>query len=170
MGRNRWTLSCVTPRPGCRRSITQASWARLVIRADRVETGKADTMSTTAYRWFPHGLFAAMGVVFVINGYMVYTALSSFPGVAGTDGFDLSNGYNRVLATAAQQSALGWQIEAGQDESRHPVLRLTDRLGGPLPGAVIDARAERPLGRPEATVLGFHAIEPARYQSDAALF
>ena len=127
-------------------------------------------MSTTAYRWFPHGLAAAMGVVFVINGYMVYIALSSFPGVAGTDGFDLSNGYNRVLATAAQQSALGWQIEAGQDDARHPMLRLTDRLGAPLTGAAIDARAERPLGPPDTTVLGFHAIDPARYQADAALF
>jgi nitrogen fixation protein FixH len=126
-------------------------------------------MNTSSYRWFPHGLFAAMGIVFAVNAYMVYSALHTFPGVAGTDGFDLSNSYNRVLETTAQQAALGWRIEADLDETRHPVLRLTDRSGAPLTGAAIDARAERPLGPPETTVLTFQPADAALYHADAAL-
>lgn len=126
-------------------------------------------MNSSSYRWFPHGLFAAMGVVFAVNAYMVYSALHTFPGAAGTDGFDLSNSYNRVLETTAQQAALGWRIEADLDASRHPVLRLTDRSGAPLPGAAIDARAERPLGPPETTVLTFQPVGQAVYHADTTL-
>jgi hypothetical protein len=45
-------------------------------------------MTSSAWRWFPLGLFASMALVFAVNGYMVYVSLSSFPGAAGTDGFE----------------------------------------------------------------------------------
>jgi nitrogen fixation protein FixH len=127
-------------------------------------------MDTTAWRWFPVGLIAAMGVVFAVNGYMIYTALSSFPGTAGTDGFDLSNGYKRVLQAAAEQSALGWRIDTTLDDARHPVLRLADRAGAPLTPDAIEAHAERPVGPVETTVLEFHPIGAGRFQADRTLF
>jgi nitrogen fixation protein FixH len=126
-------------------------------------------MYRSAYRWFPHGLFVAMGLVFAVNGYFVYVAVASFPGAAGTDGFDLSNGYDKVLATYAKQAALGWQVEVAVDDAGHPMLRLADRLGTPLPGVSIDAHAERPLGPPEATKLAFRAVDQDRFQTDAPL-
>jgi nitrogen fixation protein FixH len=126
-------------------------------------------MSTTIWRWFPHGLIASMGLVFLVNGYMVYDAYRTFPGTAGTDGFDLSNEYKRVLATAQQQAALGWQIEAEASSERYPVLRLTDRMGAPLTAATIDAQAERPVGPAAATALTFRPAGDGRYQGDAAL-
>ena len=127
-------------------------------------------MNTTVWRWFPHGLIGAMAVVFAINGYMIYDAYSTFPGVAGRDGFDLSNEYQRVLATAQQQAALGWQIEADSTQDHYPVLLLTERYGAPLSDATITAQAERPLGPVEATPLTFHAIADGRYQADTTLF
>ena len=126
-------------------------------------------MDRSPYRWFPLGLFASMAVVFAVNGYFVYAAVDTFPGVAGTDGFDLSNGYDKVLATAEKQAALGWQVEAGLDAADHPVLRLTNKAGVPLQGVVVDAHAERPLGPVEATILSFHPLDAARYQADATL-
>jgi nitrogen fixation protein FixH len=126
-------------------------------------------MDRTSYRWFPHALFVSMGVVFAVNGYFIYAAVNSFPGAAGTDGFDLSNGYDKVLATAAKQAALGWQVESAVDDAGHALLRLTDKAGAPLSDAVIDAHAERPLGPPESTVLTFRALDGVRYQADAPL-
>jgi nitrogen fixation protein FixH len=127
-------------------------------------------MDTTVWRWFPVGLIAAMGVVFAVNGYMVYDALSTFPGAAGQDGFDLSNDYKRILATAQQQAALGWQIEAEVTDTRFPVLRLTDRNGAPLPAVAIDAQAERPVGPPETTALSFQPVGRGRFQATTSLF
>jgi len=126
-------------------------------------------MDTTVWRWFPHGLIAAMGVVFAVNGYMIYDALHTFPGAAGQDGFVLSNDYKRVLATAQHQAALGWQIEADVTATHFPALRLTDRAGAPL-AAAIDARAERPVGPPETTVLSFQPVGDGRFEADKSLF
>jgi nitrogen fixation protein FixH len=127
-------------------------------------------MNTTVWRWFPHGLIASMGVVFAINGYMVYDALHTFPGAAGTDGFDLSNRYDQVLATARQQAALGWKVETDVTPSRLPVLRLTDRNGDPLAVVTIDAHAERPIGPMNATPLAFRPVGDGRFQADTSLF
>jgi len=132
--------------------------------------GKASQMNTTVWRWFPHGLIAAMALVFAVNGYMVYDALQTFPGQAGQDGFDLSNEYQRVLATAQQQAALGWRIEAELTGTRNPVLHLSDRTGTPLADAAIEAHAERPVGPAETTVLTFQPLEAGRFQSDKSLY
>ncbi|PPQ27313.1 FixH family protein [Rhodopila globiformis] len=126
-------------------------------------------MQKSPYRWFPWGLFAGMLVAFAVNGYMVYAAVKSFPGVAGQDGFDLSERYDKVIATAAKQAALGWQVETKADEARHPLLHLADRTGAPLAGATIKAEAERPVGPAARTSLAFHPLDPADYQADAAL-
>lgn len=126
-------------------------------------------MDTNYWRWFPAGLIGAMGIVFLVNGYMVYDALHTFPGEAGRDGFDLSNSYDHVLATVKEQTALGWQIDAVVSETRQPELRLTDRTGAPLSTAAIDAQAERPLGAPETTVLTFHPIGEGQFLADSVL-
>ncbi len=127
-------------------------------------------MNKTAWRWFPAGMIAAMAVVFAINGTMIYDAVTTFPGQAGQDGFDLSNEYQRVLATARQQAALGWQVEAGVTAARTPVLRLTGRNGTPLQDVAIDARAERPVGPEDTTVLTFRAKGDGRFLADTTLF
>ncbi len=127
-------------------------------------------MTSSAWRWFPLGLFASMAFVFAVNGYMVYVSLVSFPGAAGQDGFDLSNGYDRVLQTERDMAALGWRVEATVDPDRHPVLRLTDKTGAPLAQPQIDAHAERPLGPTQATALVFHATGDGGYTSDTTLF
>lgn len=127
-------------------------------------------MSTTVWRWFPHGLIGAMGLVFLVNAYMVYDAYTTFPGVAGADGFDLSNEYKRVLAAAQQQAGLGWQIDVDMTHDRFPVLRFTDRTGAPLTATEISAQVERPVGPPETMPLAFRPIGDGRYQGDTSLF
>lgn len=126
-------------------------------------------MNTSAWRWFPHWLIASMGFVFLVNAYMVYDAFTTFPGVAGQDGFDLSNEYKQVLEAARQQAALGWQVEAGIDASQVPTLRLAGKDGANLAATAIIARAERPVGPPTTTVLSFHPVGEGRYQADSTL-
>ena len=77
------------------------------------------------WRWFPAAMLGSIAVVFAVNGAMIYAAVSTFPGQAGEDGFDLSNAYARVLDAAARQAALGWQLALEPDAGGHVVARVT---------------------------------------------
>jgi nitrogen fixation protein FixH len=126
-------------------------------------------MNGTAWRWFPAGLVAAMATAFIVNGVMVYDAYKSFPGVAGADGFDLSNQYKQILVAARQQDGLGWQVQVDLPDGLHPALRLRNRDGAPLHATLISARAERPVGPVDATLLNFQPAADGTYQTDASL-
>lgn len=110
-----------------------------------------------------------MGVVIAVNIAMVSFALHTFPGQAGSDGFDLSNHYDEVLARVQHEAALGWSARVLPGDAGRPVLVLTDRSGAPLRDAVVVGTAERPLGPPETTRLVFRADAAGRYVADAAL-
>lgn len=109
----------------------------------------------SAWRWFPWALAGCMAIVFAVNFGMIYAALHTFPGVAGRDGFDLSNRYDHVLDAAAREAALGWKLDASTDSAGQPRITLTDRSGAPLDGVRISATAERPLGPKLDIELGF---------------
>lgn len=123
----------------------------------------------SSWRWFPWAVTASMLVVIAVNVGMVYAAMHTFPGPAASDGFDLSNRYNRVIDRVQQQAALGWSVQATADAERHPVLSFRDRAGAPLTGAVLRATAERPVGPEHATTLTFHEAAPGRYVASVAL-
>jgi nitrogen fixation protein FixH len=121
------------------------------------------------WQLFPWAIAGGMLVVIAVNLGMVYAALHTFPGKAGSDGFDLSNHYDSVIEHVQQQAALGWRLEARADDAGHPVLALTDRTGAPLSGARIDATAERPLGAAQTTRVAFQEQAPGRYVGETSL-
>jgi nitrogen fixation protein FixH len=121
------------------------------------------------WRWFPAWLIGSMALTFGVNAYLVYTAVSSFPGEAGRDGFDLGNDYARVLKVATAQAALGWQVETTVDQARHPLLRVTDRTGRPLGTAAMDVQAERPVGPAGTTALRFSPGQDGSFKADTDL-
>ena len=132
----------------------------------------------SAWDWFPWAIAAALAVVILINAGMIWAALATFPGQAGEDGFDLSNGYNQVLRAAARQKALGWHVALGVDAARRLGVALAGPDGTPLPGATAQAVAQRPVGPRETQQLtmlprpdgGFRAARPlARGQWQVAL-
>ncbi len=122
----------------------------------------------SAWRFFPWYVAGALGVVMVVNAALTWFAVTSFPGLATQHGFDASNNYDRVLAAAERQAALGWTVRDTLTDGR-PVITLSGRDGAPLVGASIAATAERPLGEAETTELTFHAIAPGRFEADPAL-
>lgn len=131
--------------------------------------GKAAPPSRNLWPFFPWFIAAAMGVVIVVNSFMAYSALSTFPGTAGGDGFDLSNNYNAILARMKQEVALGWTVRAEVDKAGHPVVVLTDRSGNVLAGVAIEATAQRPLGDQHTTNVRFSEVSPGRYLGAAVL-
>jgi len=115
------------------------------------------------WRFFPWFIAAAMGVVVAVNFGMAYTALHTFPGTAGGDGFDLSNHYNFILDRVTKQAALGWNVRAEVTAEGHPVIVLSDRSGTALAAAGVQVTAERPVGDKLTTQVRFSEMSPGRY-------
>ena len=126
------------------------------------------TAARSLWRWFPYYVAVGLGLVVLVNGGMVYTALRTFPGIAADGVFDRSNGYDQVLDDAKRQAALGWTVESGIDAGR-PVVTMSDRAGRPINGLRIAGTARRPLGREAAVVIAFRATAPGRYVADRTL-
>jgi len=120
------------------------------------------------WRWFPWYVAGGLGFVMVVNFAMGWAALQTFPGLATTHGFDDSNGYDRVLAAADRQAALGWTVRDSLDGA-HPVITVAGRAGAPLAGVRLAATAARPIGEAAPAPLTFHAAGLGRYEADAAL-
>lgn len=110
------------------------------------------------WRWFPWAMIGGIVAVMVVNGGMIYAALHTHPGAAGTDGFDLSNRYDAVLERSAQQRKLGWRV-VSRAEAGHPVLRL-EGVSGDAPQVVV--QAVRPVGPQDAIALTLDTQEDGR--------
>jgi nitrogen fixation protein FixH len=126
-------------------------------------------MRNSPWRWFPLALMAGLGAVMLVNAGMVFAALKSFPGKAGSEDFELSNRYDTVLQRSERDAALGWTVQASTDKAGLPVVVLTRRDGAPLQGALLEGVAGRPLGPAETQHLTFHESAVGRYVADAAL-
>lgn len=106
-------------------------------------------------RWIPWVFVGGMLVVVVVNGFMAYTAISSFTGLTTGQAYDRGRAYNHVLAEAARQDALGWTARVRLAGGRI-TLAVTDREGRPVQG-VVEAYLQRPI---EGTRVDLGAATP----------
>lgn len=89
-------------------------------------------------------ILAFFGVIFVANGALVYYALQSWSGLTSSDAYREGIAYNRTLATAQRQVALGWRSRVSFD-GKHVTLRIHDSDGTPLPKLSVSLRLIRPV-------------------------
>lgn len=130
--------------------------------------GQQQCDERSLWRFFPLWVVAAFLLVFAANGGLIFSALSTFPGETGDDGFSLSNSYDRILRIAESEARLGWQVEA-QAEGGRVGLALRAADGSALDYATVTGTAERPIGPPTTTRLRFHRSVPGLYAADAVL-
>ena len=94
------------------------------------------------------GLF--FGVMFVANGAMIYTALSTLHGEELANSYDASQVYNQRIAEARAQNLLGWVADVTtrqEGEGERVVADFRDRDGAPIPGLEVRARFVHPFDR-----------------------
>lgn len=97
-------------------------------------------------RWIPWIYIAGMLVVFAVNGVLILFALRTFPGLSVDAPFQRGVHYNRVLAEAERQAALGWQITAMfARDGAELVIDALDRNGHALGDLGIAVRVSRPV-------------------------
>jgi nitrogen fixation protein FixH len=106
-------------------------------------------------RWIPWVFVGGMLLVVVVNGVMVYFALSTFPGLTTQNSYDRGRSYNRIIEEAARQDALGWRAEVALRGERIALVVL-DREGRAVEG-LVEAELARPL---EGTRVALGAARP----------
>lgn len=93
-------------------------------------------------------LFGFFGVVFAANGVFVWLAESSFPGVTVESAYSASQAYNQSIASAREQAARGWEVDAGlsrtKETAAHLEVTALDRTGSPLSGLAFTATLQHP--------------------------
>lgn len=98
--------------------------------------------------WIPWLFVAGMALVVLVNGIMVYIAVSSFTGLQTEDNYKRGLNYNEVLASERAEAGLGWTVEIGFAETGGRArlsVRAADRDGNPLNDAGVSVRLIRPV-------------------------
>jgi len=114
--------------------------------------------------WIPWVFVGGMGVVVVVNALFVWLSLSTFTGTTVPRAFERGRHYDLVLAEAARQAALGWQVEVSFS-GRRLWVTARDADGRPLLAAV-EGALHRPL-QDLAVPVGFSAVGAGRWAGEA---
>ena len=96
-------------------------------------------------------LVGAFAFVFAVNGYMIWHAVGSFPGVVTDSSFRDNQRFNAEIAAARAQADRGWRVDVvatrAPDGRAAITLTARDRDDHPLTGVTFRARLQHPADR-----------------------
>ena len=118
----------------------------------------ARTMSGPASgdRWIPWVFVAFFGVVFAVNAAMIWVAFATWPGLETQSAYQKGLAYNRTLAAAKAQEALGWRVDLDLAPAGGRLARLKLTLADRYGDLIEDARVTAAFVRP---TYGGHDVE-----------
>ena len=113
-------------------------------------------------------LIAFFGVIFVVNGYFLYSALSTHTGVVANEPYRKGVEYNKRIEADERQSSLGWTDAIESLGGDAPIVfSLRDRYGEPVRGLSIQGFVGRPSTAQFDRKLAFREVSPGRYEAAA---
>jgi nitrogen fixation protein FixH len=115
-------------------------------------------------RWIPLIFVAFFLVVFAVNGAMVTVALSTWTGVTTETHYRDGVEYNKRLAAAERQDAMGWNVGVEAKELAPRRLDFSVGVAGPDGQALYPDTIEVVFWRP--TTEGFDRTERLRRGAD----
>jgi len=112
------------------------------------------------------GFFAT---VFVVDGFMIYKAVSTFGGIETQDAYRRGLAYNERIAAGAEQERLGWSDELSfVAEGERVRVALADKNGVPVEGVALTASIGRPATDRFDRQLAFTQTGSGTYEAQAA--
>lgn len=93
-------------------------------------------------------ILSFFGVMFIANGFFVYYANTSWPGVEVESPYKEGQIYDQKLAEAKAQEERGWHLDANLKRSRGEVFLVVeakDKSGNPLLDLAIEAEVGRAI-------------------------
>lgn len=130
--------------------------------------------------WTGYHTLAALvgffGVIFAVNGFMTYIALSTFSGIETQNAYQTGRDYNERLEAAAEQRALGWRVSFDETFAATPegadatvAVQVLNAEGAALTGLAGDLTFWRPVVRGEDVVATLTETAPGIYSAQASL-
>ena len=113
-------------------------------------------------------MLAFFGAVFIVNGAMIYSALSTNTGLVANEPYRKGLHYNERIAADARQARLGWSERIEVSREGHVTLSLSHDDGHPVTGLVIEAVLGRPSTNRLDVRLALAEAAPGRYEAQTA--
>lgn len=120
-------------------------------------------------RLIPWYFAGGMAVVIIANACLIYFAVSTWSGLSVERAYQRGLEYNRAIASAAHQDALGWSIDlvvapgAGMPAA---IATARGNDGAPLQGLTIELELSRPVGVADVRNVTLQSGEEGRYVAD----
>jgi nitrogen fixation protein FixH len=112
-------------------------------------------------------LLASFGIVFAVNGYFAYSAISTLPGEERGATYEAGLRYNTTLADQRAQDELHWTHKSQLLPGSRLAVTLADANGAPVPGLTVEGWLERPASERADRKLTFKEVEAGRYEATA---
>jgi nitrogen fixation protein FixH len=116
-------------------------------------------------------LIAFFGLIFAVNAYMIYVALSTFGGVETASAYKVGLAYDTEIAAAQAQESRAWKVEAtlsGNDKGRTVQLGVLGKSSAPETGLMARARLSHPGDRRQDVELMLAEVSPGLYRASYA--
>jgi nitrogen fixation protein FixH len=106
--------------------------------------------------------------VFLVNGFMIYEALSTFGGLETPDAYRKGLAYNQRIVDGEAQEQRGWRDRlAYAPETERVRIDIADHQGAPMAGLAISGEIGRAATDRYDRRLEFTQTGPGAYEADA---
>jgi nitrogen fixation protein FixH len=115
------------------------------------------------------GIFLSFfAAVFVVNGAMIYSAISTYSGLVANEPYRKGLYYNERIAADERQAGLGWRDRVELDRGGRVGVVLDDDSGRPVSGLTVEVQLGRPSTNRHDLRLRLREGAPGRYEAQAA--
>jgi len=112
---------------------------------------------------------AFFATVFVVDGIMIYQAVSTFGGLETPDAYRKGLAYNERIAAGAAQEQRGWRDQLDYlPMTQRLRIALSDHAGTAVSALVLSAEMGRPATDRFDRQLAFTQTGPGTYEADVA--
>jgi nitrogen fixation protein FixH len=119
--------------------------------------------------WHVLAMFIAFfSVIFAVNFTMAYLANSTWSGLVVANGYVASQSFDKDLARAKAQDAMGWNVELSHTADRVR-FTFTDKDANKIEGLQITGQLERPATAKDDQSVTFSSIGAGVYSAPAKL-
>jgi nitrogen fixation protein FixH len=111
------------------------------------------------------GFLVFFGIIFLVNGTLIYAALSTHTGVVANEPYRKGLAYNQRIAADERQARLGWNETLELSQNGRVTLLLMESDGRAVKGLKIKGILGRPATNRQDIKLALAETSPGHYEA-----